>query len=293
MNTHTTNLPAIETHTFPNSHIISCLNLNLAQIAASGQCFRMLPVPEKPGIWSLISGTHYLEISGTPDGFFFDCPDEALPFWKQYFDLGTDYGSFIASIRADDVYLAAAADAGSGIRILRQDLWEMMITFLISQQKTIPKIREAVEALAKKYGAKRTAALSDGSIRTYYSFPSPEELASASLDDLLTLMLGYRAKYICAAARQVASGAVDLEAVRHMDYAHAKAELLRLTGVGIKVAECICLFALHHIDAFPVDTHIRQMLDAHYPKGFPLKRYKGFAGVMQQYAFYYELSLKG
>ena len=196
MNTHTTNLPAIEKHTFPNSHIISCLNLNLAQIAASGQCFRMLPVPEKPGIWSLISGTHYLEISGTPDGFFFDCPDEALPFWKQYFDLGTDYGSFIASIRADDVYLAAAADAGSGIRILRQDLWEMMITFLISQQKTIPKIREAVEALAKKYGAKRTAALSDGSIRTYYSFPSPEELASASLDDLLTLKLGYRAKYI-------------------------------------------------------------------------------------------------
>ena len=196
MNTHTTNLPAIETHTFPNSHIISCLNLNLAQIAASGQCFRMLPVPEKPGIWSLISGTHYLEISGTPDGFFFDCPDEALPFWKQYFDLGTDYGSFIASIRADDAYLAAAADAGSGIRILRQDLWEMMITFLISQQKTIPKIREAVEALAKKYGAKRTAALSDGSIRTYYSFPSPEELASASLDDLLTLKLGYRAKYI-------------------------------------------------------------------------------------------------
>ncbi len=120
MNTHTTNLPAIETHTFPNSHIISCLNLNLAQIAASGQCFRMLPVPEKPGIWSLISGTHYLEISETPDGFFFDCPDEALPFWKQYFDLGTDYGSFIASIRADDAYLAAAADAGSGIRILRR-----------------------------------------------------------------------------------------------------------------------------------------------------------------------------
>ena len=145
MNTHTTNLPAIEKHNFRNSHIISCLNLNLAQIAASGQCFRMLPVPEKPGIWSLISGTHYLEISGTPDGFFFDCPDEALPFWKQYFDLGTDYGSFIASIRADDAYLAAAADAGSGIRILRQDLWEMMITFLISQQKTIPKIREAVD----------------------------------------------------------------------------------------------------------------------------------------------------
>ena len=82
----------------------------------------------------------------------------------------------------------------------------MMITFLISQQKTIPKIREAVEALAKKYGAKRTAALSDGSIRTYYSFPSPEELASASLDDLLTLKLGYRAKYIHRLIQDVLAG---------------------------------------------------------------------------------------
>ena len=167
MNTPTTIIPTTNNHNLPNSHLIPCPNLNLAQIAASGQCFRMLPVPEKPEVWSLISGPHYLEISETPDGFFFDCPDEALPFWKQYFDLGTDYAAFIASIRADDVYLAAAADAGSGIRILRQDLWEMMITFLISQQKTIPKIREAVEALAKKYGAKRSAALSDGSIRTY------------------------------------------------------------------------------------------------------------------------------
>ena len=95
MNTHTTNLPAIETHTFPNSHIISCLNLNLAQIAASGQCFRMLPVPEKPGIWSLISGTHYLEFPGRRT-VLLRLPGRSAPFWKQYFDLGTDYGSFIA-----------------------------------------------------------------------------------------------------------------------------------------------------------------------------------------------------
>ena len=83
-----------------------------------------------------------------------------------------------------------------------------------------------------------------------------------------------------------------MEAIKQMPYKEAKAELMKLYGIGEKVADCICLFALHHIDAFPVDTHIRQMLDTHYPKGFPLKRYKGFAGVMQQYAFYYELSLK-
>ena len=148
MNTHTTNLPAIETHTFPNSHIISCLNLNLAQIAASGQCFRMLPVPEKPGIWSLISGTHYLEISGTPDGFFFDCPDEALPFWKQYFDLGT-----ITALSSLHPRRRCLPRGGGRRRFRHPDSPSgslgMMITFLISQQKTIPKIREAVEALAK------------------------------------------------------------------------------------------------------------------------------------------------
>ena len=108
-------------------------------------------------------------------------------------------------------------------------------------------------------------------------------------EELSPIRLGYRAKYICATARQVASGAVDLEKVARMKYTDAKIELLRLTGVGIKVAECICLFGLHHIDAFPIDTHIRQMLDAHYPKGFPLTRYRGFAGVMQQYAFFFEL----
>lgn len=310
MNTHTPNAPMIDNHNLPSSHLIPCPNLNLAQIAASGQCFRMLPVPENPEVWSLISGPHYLEISETPDGFFFDCPDDALSFWKQYFDLDTDYAAFIASIRADDAYLAAAARAGSGIRILRQDLWEMMITFLISQQKTIPKIREAVESLAKKYGAKRTAALSDGSIRTYYSFPTPEELASASLDDLLSLKLGYRAKYIHRLIQDVLAGTVSLESLMTLPPNEAMDTLTSLYGIGPKVANCICLFGLHYIDAFPVDTWIEQILTKEYLprhpfryRRLPKKRlyttiiqdffgsYKGYAGVMQQYIFYYERSI--
>ena len=303
MNTHTTNLPAIEKHNFPNSHIISCLNLNLAQIAASGQCFRMLPVPEKPGIWSLISGTHYLEISGTPDGFFFDCPDEALPFWKQYFDLGTDYGSFIASIRADDAYLAAAADAGSGIRILRQDLWEMMITFLISQQKTIPCIRRLVEDISRRWGQK----IGDGDEKNFavYSFPTPKELARASLEELLDLKLGYRAKYIHRLIQDVLAGTVSLESLAALPPDEAMTALTSLYGIGPKVANCVCLFGLHHIEAFPVDTWIEKILLREY---FSAKKYRrtpknrlydtiladhfgkygGYAGVLQQYIFYYE-----
>ena len=293
-----------------NPHIINCSNLDLAQIATSGQCFRMTPVTDKKDTWSVISKSHYLEICKTPNGFFFDCPDEALPFWKHYFDLETDYASFISSIRTDDAYLAAAADAGYGIRILCQDLWEMMITFLISQQKTIPKIREAVEALAKKYGAKRTAILSDGSIRTYNSFPTPEELRAVSLDDLLSLKLGYRAKYIHKLIQDVLSDTVSLSSFVSMTHDDAMISLIGIYGIGPKVANCISLFGLHHIDAFPVDTWIEQILTKEYfPKHstryskLPKSRlyttiiqdffgsYKGYAGVMQQYIFYYERSI--
>ena len=187
----------------------------------------------------------------------------------------------------------------------------MMITFLISQQKTIPKIREAVETLAKKYGAKRTAALSDSSIRTYYSFPSPEELASASLDDLLTLKLGYRAKYIHRLIQDVLAGTVSLESLAALPPDEAMTALTSLYGIGPKVANCVCLFGLHHIDAFPVDTWIEQILTKEYLPKHPIRyrrlpksrlyttiiqdffgSYKGYAGVMQQYIFYYERSIR-
>ena len=101
--------------------------------------------------------------------------------------------------------------------------------------------------------------------------------------------LGYRSKYVVRSARQAASGEVDLEAIKEMSYPRVREELQKLFGVGGKVADCICLFALHHLDAFPVDTHIRQVFDAQYPAGFPFERYRGFAGVLQQYIFYYDL----
>ena len=242
-------------------------DFDIDQIANSGQCFRFRRVGDKS--YDLIAGTHLLNIQQNGQTVRFDCDeDEFSVIWRPYSDLDADYGG--------------------GLRILRQDLWETILCFIISQQNNIARITKCVENLCSLFGE----TCYNKSEQVYNSIPTAERLAACTPEDLAPVRLGYRAKYICAAARQVASGAVDLEAVRHMDYAHAKAELLRLTGVGIKVAECICLFALHHIDAFPIDTHIQQMLDTHYPKGFPLKRYKGFAGVMQQYAFYYELSLK-
>ena len=259
-------------------------DFDLDQIARSGQCFRFRPLGERH--YALVAGGRYLEVSQQEQTVRFDCPEEEFEaVWRPYFDLDADYGRYKSAVAKRDKYLQSAVAAGGGLRILQQELWETIVCFIISQQNNIARITKCVENLCLLFGE----TCYNKSKQVYNAFPSAERLAAYTADELASIRLGYRAKYILAAARQVASGEVDLDAVRRMDYAHAKAELMRLTGVGVKVAECICLFALHHIDAFPIDTHIRQMLDAHYPKGFPLRRYKGFAGVMQQYAFYYEL----
>ena len=259
-------------------------DFDLDQIARSGQCFRFRPLGERH--YALVAGGRYLEVSQQEQTVRFDCPeDEFEAVWRPYFDLDADYGRYKSAVAKRDKYLQSAVAAGGGLRILRQELWETIVCFIISQQNNIARITKCVENLCLLFGE----TCYNKSKQVYNAFPSAERLAACTADELAPIRLGYRAKYIVAAARQVASGEIDLDAVRRMDYAHAKAELMRLSGVGVKVAECICLFALHHIDAFPIDTHIRQMLDAHYPKGFPLRRYKGFAGVMQQYAFYYEL----
>ena len=114
-------------------------------------------------------------------------------------------------------------------------------------------------------------------------------LTLATEEQLRECNLGYRAKYVLDTARKVCFGDISLNSLHDMTYKAARKELLGLYGVGEKVADCICLFGLHQLDAFPVDTHIRQALDAHYKRGFPNRRYKGCRGVMQQYIFYYEL----
>ena len=161
----------------------------------------------------------------------------------------------------------------------------MIVSFIVSQQNNIKRIRKCISLLCRRYGEEKAAA----SGKRYYDFPTAKALAGASFEELYACNLGYRSRYIHETAVSIAEGAVDLEAVRKMDYLAAKAELMKLCGVGIKVAECICLFALHKTEAFPVDTHISKVLTAQYPSGFPFDRYKGYAGTLQQYIFYYDL----
>ena len=156
---------------------IPCFDLE--QTAGSGQVFRMIPAPGRTNTWQVISQGHVCFIRQENDIFFLECGPDLENFWKNYFDLNTDYEKMIASITPDDHYLKAASKAGQGIRILRQDTWEMIITFLISQQNNISRIRSCIERLCVRYGEKLKA----GDIE-YYSFPTPQQLSGATEEEL-------------------------------------------------------------------------------------------------------------
>lgn len=259
-------------------------NFSLSQIRMSGQCFRMRNnISQRE---SLVALDRYLVMEQKGDLISFDCTQEEFDaLWKDYFDLETDYGAVIAGIDRNDAYLSAAAEYGQGIRILHQDLWEMLISFLISQNNNITRIQHSIQVICEKYGEKRIAA--NGTI--YFCFPTPEALAGVSLEDLNACGLGYRSKYISQAASSVYHGDIDLSKIRTLGYKEAKQELLKIYGVGAKVADCICLYALHQTEAFPRDTHINKALAAQYPDGFPFERYGNNSGILQQYIFYYDL----
>lgn len=283
-------------------------NFSIRQICESGQCFRLELLEDtisegkeqkisrytggctgKETIrerYALTALGRYLVIEQAGNVVSFGCSEEEFEqLWKNYFDLEEDYAKIIASIDKEDSYLLKAASYGSGIRILHQDLWEMIVSFIISQQNNMKRIRKCIDLLCRKYGEEKCT--KSGMI--FYTFPGPEALSDALPEDLYACNLGYRSKYIQKTAQAVRNGEVNLEAVLQMDYKAAMEELCRLYGIGVKVANCICLFALHKTEAFPVDTHINKVLKEQYPKGFPFEKYKGYAGTIQQYIFYYDL----
>lgn len=244
---------------------------DIKKIADSGQAFRI--VEESPGIWRTVASGRVLRI------------DESAPhipegFWSDYFDMETDYSLYRAAIPKQDEFLTKAAQAGEGIRILRQDPWEMLITFIISQRKNIPAIRSAVEALCRLCGSE----IEGEDVR---AFPSPEQLCSASEEALRACSLGYRVPYIMKSARMVAEAVVDLELCRELSDEELFDELLKFPGVGPKVANCVSLFGYYRIAAFPVDVWIARIIDQEYGGNFPLQLYEGFGGIIQQYMFYY------
>lgn len=255
-------------------------------IAQSGQCFRLTETQE--GVFRLVAEDRRLRLEVAGKGVFrFDCSAEELDaVWRPYFDLDADYARLSALIPSGDAFLTAAYRYGAGVRILRQRPWETLVTFLISQNNNIPRIRGAVERLSERFGARREDA--EGA---YFLFPTPERLAVASEDALAACSLGYRTAYVLRLARDAAEGRFDADALRALSDDALLEALTALYGVGPKVARCVMLFGYHRLDAFPVDTWMQKALSSRYPQGFPLERYEGCAGVMQQYIFFYERHL--
>ena len=249
-------------------------DLNLKQIADSGQIFRMNE--EEEGLYRVWFREHTTLVEEKDGSFVFHCSEEEFnKVWYDYFDLGLDYAKVKALVDEEDEYLKTAIKHGYGIRILRQDLWEIIISFIVSQNNNIPRIKNSI--------AKLCALTKDG------SFPSAEVLSRISVEELHSYGLGYRDEYIHRIAVKTVKGEFVPESLKGLSYDEAKKALMAEHGIGKKVADCICVFGLHHLDAFPIDTHVKQILAAHYKDGFPFEKYEGYAAIMQQYMFYHDL----
>ena len=280
---------------------IEIKDMDMNQIAVSGQCFRIRRQPDCDAVWSVTANGEYVEAVQQGNHFLFSCNQEVFDnHWSLYFDLSRDYGQIKKEIDPEDAYLQEAVKAGWGVRILRQDLWEMIVTFLISQNNNITRITNSVEALAVKFGQKKNSRgliRYDGenwqeTDREFYTFPDPQQIAQGGMEALQGLGLGYRDKYILDMAQFCSSqeGRNWLTQLLDCDYEESHKRLMARYGIGRKVADCICLFGLHHVGAFPMDTHVKQIVAAYYPGGFPLDQYPGIAGILQQYMFYYKLN---
>lgn len=268
--------------------ILKIEDMDLDQIAQSGQCFLWEQSGEKK--YRIVSGNRFVEAAQKGNQFTFSCSDnEFTDYWQEYFDLKTDYGKIKSKAGKSDEYLTGAIQFGWGIRILKQDLWEVMASFLISQNNNITRIKNSVRLLCQTYGSAYETGLCDGDI--YYTFPRPRQLTGVTERGFEEMGLGYRAKYMKELVGQLGDSRLEeFEArLRCMEEEEAMKELLSIYGIGKKVANCINLFGLYHINAFPIDTHIQKILDEHYKDGFPYASYDGYLGIIQQYLFYYDL----
>lgn len=247
-----------------------------------GQAFRWSE--KSDGIWHGVACKKSVDITQKDDKLIingsFDKGDEKL--WAEYFDLNRNYGEICEKLKSDS-HLKTAIEAYPGIRILRQDPWEALCSFIISQNNNIPRIKGIIERLCANFGDD----LGDGD----FTFPSAERLSELTADDLAPLRSGFRAKYIIDAAQKVANCEVDLKKLAVCNIDEARQELIKIKGVGAKVAECALLYGCGRVDAFPVDVWVRRIMAELYPEGLP-ECCIGVEGIAQQYLFHWRRNVE-
>ena len=252
-------------------------DLDLEQTLDCGQSFRW--EKQNDGSFSGVAFGKYVNISldGT-DMIIKNAAPEDEKIWREYFDLELDYGKIRSDISKLHPVLEDAARYAPGIRILRQEPYEALCTFIISQNNNIKRIKGIVARLCESFGDE----IDEG----VYTFPTAERLAELTPDDLAPLRAGFRNRYIIDSAKKVALGEVDLELCKTADYEAARAELMKITGVGVKVADCTLLFGMHRVEAFPVDVWMKRAMEKLFP-GMSANDFGEYAGIAQQYIFHY------
>lgn len=258
-------------------------DFDLDKILDSGQCFR--PCRVQSGEYRFITGSQLLYLRPLGEGEYqAKCaPGEWERTWRPYFDLERSYGSLRRRWAGQAGFAQRALDYGQGIRVLRQDPWEMLITFILSQRKSIPAIRTGVELLAERFGQ-----VVDTGTERVSLFPSPAQLAAAAESDLRDCGLGYRTRYIQHAAQAVASGALDLKSLALLPDETLLAKLMEMDGVGKKVANCVALFGYGRTALAPIDVWIARLIQEDFDGQDPFPQYGAEAGILQQYFFYYK-----
>ena len=263
---------------FKNSeiHIKNVANFNLAQTLDCGQAFRWSQ--KENGVWSGIAFGRYIELCEKDGNIIISGSNQAdfENVWANYFDLDRDYNQIIKDVSVNET-VKKAAEYSSGIRLLNQEPWEALCSFIISQNNNIPRIKGIVERLCENFGNK---------INGGYTFPSAKTVAKLTVDDLAVIRSGFRAKYIIDAAQMVASGEINLSELKNTDYDTAREKLMTIKGVGPKVADCMLLYGLSRIEAFPRDVWIKRALTQMFDGQLPECAVQ-YAGIVQQYIFHY------
>ena len=274
---------------FEPKHIFEC-----------GQCFRWNL--EDDGSYTGVVGESVLNVRKDQDNIIIKgvCSDNIKDVCDKYFDLNTDYEDIKLRLSKIDNNMKLSIEYGNGIKILKQDIWETLISFIISANNNIPRIKGIIERISKKYGKEI-----EWNNRKYYTFPTPEELSKASIKDLRELGLGFRDSRVFETTRMVNNKEIDIKFLEEIEDVNCLREkLLKFPGVGPKVADCIMLFSMKKYEVFPIDVWVKRVMTELYFKDskkiepnnkkileFAQEKFGNLAGIAQQYLFFWRREL--
>lgn len=278
---------------YENNNVVleSVKDFNIIHIFDCGQCFRFNRISDSRYIGVAFGKVLDIEQIDSRVILHNTTLTDYENIWCKFLDLNRDYSKIKAALINDDAVMNDAVKCGNGIRILHQDVWETIVSFIISQTNNIPRIKGIIERLCENFGEPINY---NG--KTYYSFPSAEKINTLAQADLSVIRAGFRDKYIKAAADAVCSGKLCIDELRQIPTAEVKKKLMSIKGIGNKVSDCIILFGLNRTDSFPVDVWVKRIMEYCYFKSeqpinaisaFAADKFGELGGFAQQYLFFY------